>query len=33
MESNKEIEIGSFLHEELKESLYKKISNQIKFYS
>ncbi len=32
-ESDKEIEIASFLHAELKESLYKRISNQIKFYS
>ena len=32
-ESNKETEIASFLHAELKESLYKRISNQIKFYS
>ena len=32
-ESDKEIEIASFLHSELKESLYKRISNQIKFYS
>ena len=32
-ESNKETEIGSFLHAELKESLYKRINNQIKFYS
>ena len=32
-ESDKEIEIAPFLHAELKESLYKRISNQIKFYS
>ena len=32
-ESNKETEIASFLHVELKESLYKKISNQIKSYT
>ena len=32
-ESNKEAEFASFLHAELKESLYKRISNQIKFYS
>ena len=32
-ESDKEIEIAPFLHTELKESLYKRISNQIKFYS
>ena len=32
-ESNKETEIGSFLHAELKESLHKRISNQIEFYS
>ena len=29
----KEIEVAPFLHAELKESLYKRISNQIKFYS
>ena len=32
-ESNKETEVASFLHTDLKESLYKKISSQIKFYS
>jgi len=32
-ESGKETEIASFLHAEIKESLYKKINNQIKFYS
>ena len=32
-ESDKEIEIAPFLHAELKESLYKRISKQIKFYS
>ena len=32
-ESDKEIEIAPFLHAELKESLYKRISNQIKLYS
>ena len=32
-ESNKEIEVASFLHAELKESLYKRITNQIKFFS
>ena len=32
-ESDKEIEIAPFLHAELKESLYRRISNQIKFYS
>jgi uncharacterized membrane protein len=32
-ESDKETEVASFLHTELKESLYKKISSQIKFYS
>ena len=32
-ESNKETEVASFLHSDLKESLYKKISSQIKFYS
>ena len=32
-ESDKEIEVASFLHTDLKESLYKKISSQIKFYS
>ena len=32
-ESDKEIEIAPFLHAELKESLYKRINNQIKFYS
>ena len=32
-ESDKEIEIAPFLHAELKESLHKRISNQIKFYS
>ena len=32
-ESDKETEIASFLHAELKGSLYKRISNQIKFYS
>ena len=32
-ESDKETEVASFLHTDLKESLYKKISSQIKFYS
>ena len=32
-ESNRETEVASFLHSDLKESLYKKISSQIKFYS
>ena len=32
-ESGKETEIASFLHVEIKESLYKRINNQIKFYS
>ena len=32
-ESDKEIEVASFLHTDLKESLYKKISSQIRFYS
>ena len=32
-ESNKETEVASFLHTDLKESLYKKIINQIKLYS
>ncbi len=32
-ESDKETEVASFLHTELKESLYKRISNQIKLYS
>ena len=32
-ESDKETEIASFLHADLKTSLYKRISNQIKFYS
>ena len=32
-ESDKETEVASFLHKDLKESLYKKISSQIKFYS
>ena len=32
-ESDKETEIASFLHAELKGSLYKRISNKIKFYS
>ena len=32
-ESDKETEVASFLHADLKESLYKKISSQIKFYS
>jgi uncharacterized membrane protein len=32
-ESYKETEVASFLHTDLKESLYKKISSQIKFYS
>jgi uncharacterized membrane protein len=32
-ESDKETEVASFLHTSLKESLYKKISSQIKFYS
>ena len=32
-ESNKETEVASFLHTEIKESLYKRICHQIKFYS
>ena len=32
-ESNKESEIASFLHAELKESLYHRINKKIKFYS
>ena len=32
-ESDRETEVASFLHTDLKESLYKKISSQIKFYS
>ena len=32
-ESDKETEVASFLHTDLKESLYKKISSEIKFYS
>jgi len=32
-ESDKETEVASFLHTDLKESLYKNISSQIKFYS
>ena len=32
-ESDKETEVASFLNTDLKESLYKKISSQIKFYS
>lgn len=32
-ESNKETEVASFLHAELKESLYNRINKQINFYS
>ena len=32
-ESDKEIEFASFLHAELKESLYKRINKKIKLYS
>ena len=32
-ESDKETDVASFLHTDLKESLYKKIISQIKFYS